>query len=48
VKSWVDRRRERLDAPPEFQRPGNIVVVNTPTGPEIFISGTEPVVRRPF
>jgi penicillin-binding protein 1A len=47
MKDWVTRRRATLPAPPEFQRPGNIVIVNTPAGPEFFISGTEPTVRRP-
>ena len=47
MKTWVDRRRQELPAPPEFQRPGNVIVVNTGAGPEFFISGTEPVVKRP-
>ena len=47
MKSWVDRRRQELPAPPEFQRPGNVIVVNTATGPEFFISGTEPIIKRP-
>ncbi|HVQ42232.1 MAG TPA: PBP1A family penicillin-binding protein [Vicinamibacterales bacterium] len=47
MKSWVDRRRQELPAPPEFQRPGNVIVVNTAAGPEFFISGTEPIIKRP-
>ncbi len=42
MKTWVDRRRAELDAPPEFIRPGNIVVVPTERGLEVFIAGTEP------
>jgi penicillin-binding protein 1A len=45
MKSWVDRRRQELPAPPEFQRPGNVIVVNTAAGPEFFISGTEPIIK---
>ena len=47
MKDWVARRRAELKTPPEFSRPGNIVVVNTPNGPEFFISGTEPSGKRP-
>ncbi len=47
MKSWVDRRRQELPAPPVFQRPGNVIVVNTAAGPEFFISGTEPIIKRP-
>jgi penicillin-binding protein 1A len=47
MKSWVDRRRQELPAPPEFQRPGNVIVVTTGAGPEFFISGTEPIIKRP-
>jgi len=42
MKDWVTRRRAELKTPPEFQRPGNIVVAMTANGPEFFISGTEP------
>jgi hypothetical protein len=42
MKTWVERRRKELGQPPEFERPGNVVIVNTPTGPEYFIVGTEP------
>jgi len=42
MKDWVARRRAELPNPPEFRRPGNIVVALTPNGPEFFISGTEP------
>jgi penicillin-binding protein 1A len=45
MSSWVERRREELATPPEFVRPGNIVVVPTEFGPEAFISGTEPTGR---
>ena len=47
MKDWVGRRRAALKTPPEFARPGNIVIANTPNGPEFFISGTEPSGRRP-
>jgi penicillin-binding protein 1A len=42
MKSWIDRRRGAGGDPPEFQRPGNVVVVPTLRGPEVFIAGTEP------
>jgi penicillin-binding protein 1A len=42
MASWIERRREQLDEPPEFTRPGNVVVVPTARGPEVFIAGTEP------
>ncbi len=47
MKDWVARRRAELKTPPDFSRPGNIVVVNTPNGPEFFISGTEPSGKHP-
>jgi penicillin-binding protein 1A len=47
MKDWVARRRAELKTPPEFTRPGNIVVVNTPNGPEFFIAGTEPSGKHP-
>ena len=42
MKNWVDRRRAELKKPREFTRPGNIVVVPTEHGLEVFIAGTEP------
>ena len=48
MKNWVDRRRKALPEPPVFERPGNVIVVNTPAGPEFFIVGTEPIIRQPF
>jgi len=42
MKSWIDRRRAELETPPEFVRPGNIVVAPTDRGLEVFIAGTEP------
>jgi penicillin-binding protein 1A len=42
MKSWVDRRRTAGGDPPEFTRPGNVVVVPSLRGPEVFIAGTEP------
>ncbi len=42
MKHWVDRRRTELESPPEFVRPGNIVVAPTEHGLEVFIAGTEP------
>jgi penicillin-binding protein 1A len=42
MKTWVARRRKELPQPPEFVRPGNVIVVTTPAGPEYFILGTEP------
>jgi penicillin-binding protein 1A len=42
MKTWIDRRRAAGGDPPEFQRPGNVVVVPTLKGPEVFIAGTEP------
>ncbi len=42
MKHWVDRRRAELERPPEFVRPGNIVVAPTENGLEVFIAGTEP------
>jgi len=43
MKSWVERRRAELSAPPDFPRPGNIVFITTDTGTEAYIAGTEPV-----
>jgi penicillin-binding protein 1A len=42
MKTWVERRRAEVAEPPQFQRPGNVIVVDLPTGPEYFIIGTEP------
>lgn len=42
MKTWVERRRQELGQAPEFERPGNVVIVNTANGPEYFIVGTEP------
>ncbi|ODS55075.1 MAG: hypothetical protein ABS36_09995 [Acidobacteria bacterium SCN 69-37] len=41
MSEWIAHRREAGD-PPVFERPGNIVTVETATGPEVFIAGTEP------
>jgi penicillin-binding protein 1A len=46
MRTWVDRRRADLADPPDFTRPGNIVIVDTDYGPEAFIAGTEPGVGR--
>jgi len=46
MRTWVDRRRDELAEPPDFSRPGNIVVVDTEYGPEVYIAGTEPGVGR--
>ncbi len=45
MKTWVDRRRAELGHAPEFTRPDTVVLVQTPTGVEAFIAGTEPVIR---
>ena len=42
MTSWVERRKKALPEAPKFERPGNVIVVTTPTGPEYFIVGTEP------
>jgi len=42
MRTWVERRRAELAEPPQFVRPGNVVLVTLPTGPEYFIVGTEP------
>jgi penicillin-binding protein 1A len=42
MKTWVVRRRAELPEPPQFVKPGNVILVNLPTGPEYFIVGTEP------
>jgi penicillin-binding protein 1A len=43
---WVTRRRAELGEAPQFERPGNVVVVQTLTGPEVFIVGTEPIGKQ--
>ncbi|MEZ5317622.1 MAG: PBP1A family penicillin-binding protein [Vicinamibacterales bacterium] len=48
MQSWIDRRRAELPEPPDFARPGNVVTVITPFGPEVFISGTEPGTAIPL
>jgi penicillin-binding protein 1A len=45
MKNWIDRRRAAGGDPPQFERPGNVVVVSTVKGPEVFIAGTEPGAR---
>jgi penicillin-binding protein 1A len=45
MKPWVERRREQLTDPLEFERPGNVIMVMTATGVEAFIAGTEPGIR---
>ena len=45
MKSWIARRRPALPDRPEFERPGNIVMVMTDKGPEAYIAGTQPGVR---
>jgi penicillin-binding protein 1A len=45
MQAWIAERRKALPEPPTFERPGNIVTVNTPRGPESFIVGTEPGAR---
>jgi penicillin-binding protein 1A len=47
MKTWVERRRKELGQPPEFERPGNVVIVSTANGPEYFIVGTEPSGKKP-
>jgi hypothetical protein len=42
----VTRRRAELGEAPQFERPGNVVVVQTLTGPEVFIVGTEPIGKQ--
>jgi penicillin-binding protein 1A len=43
MQSWVGRRRAELGEAPPFERPGNVIVVQTATGAEVFIVGTEPI-----
>jgi penicillin-binding protein 1A len=42
MKSWIARQRPTRPEPPLFERPGNIVTVQTARGPEVFIAGTQP------
>jgi penicillin-binding protein 1A len=42
MKAWVARRRTQVTDPPDFERPGNVVTVMTPRGPDVFIAGTAP------
>jgi penicillin-binding protein 1A len=42
MQQWAARRRKELAEPPAFVRPGNIVIVATGDGPEVYIAGTEP------
>lgn len=42
MRAWAARRRAKLAEPPTFERPGNIVIVATGDGPEVYIAGTEP------
>lgn len=41
MAEWIEHRRAQGE-PPKFERPGNIVTVETPGGAEAFIVGTEP------
>ncbi len=45
MKSWTTKRRANGQDLPEFTRPGNVVLVQLPSGMEAFIAGTEPVIR---
>jgi penicillin-binding protein 1A len=42
MKAWIDRQRPARAEAPVFERPGNIVTVQTARGPEVFIAGTQP------
>ena len=42
MKAWIDRRRKELPELPAFTRPSNVVTVATPSGPDVFIVGTQP------
>lgn len=46
MAKWIEARRERGDVP-EFERPGNVVTVETASGAEVFIAGTEPTADDP-
>ena len=45
MKAWTTDRRAKGLPIPEFTRPGNVVLVQLPSGTEAFIAGTEPVIR---
>jgi penicillin-binding protein 1A len=45
MQPWVERRRAELGKVPEFERPGNVIMVMTAGGLEAFIAGTEPGIR---
>jgi membrane carboxypeptidase/penicillin-binding protein len=45
MQAWIAERRKAVKEPPVFDRPGNVVTVNTARGPEHFIVGTEPGAR---
>ena len=45
MKNWTERRRAATPQPPEFLRPGNVVLIQTANGIEAFVAGTEPVIR---
>lgn len=45
MRPWVERRRAELGGVPEFERPGNVIMVMTAGGLEAFIAGTEPGIR---
>jgi penicillin-binding protein 1A len=42
MKTWVARRHAAVTDIPDFARPGNVVIVQTASGPEAYITGTEP------
>jgi penicillin-binding protein 1A len=45
MKAWTNERRAAGHPIPQFTRPGNVVLVQLPSGTEAFIAGTEPVIR---
>jgi penicillin-binding protein 1A len=45
MKAWTEQRGSAGQPPPEFTRPGNVVLVQLPSGVEAFIAGTEPSIR---
>jgi penicillin-binding protein 1A len=46
MQTWVNRRRTELGEARPFERPGNVVVAQTPNGAEVFIVGTEPIGKQ--
>jgi len=46
MKPWIERRRTQVTELPAFERPGNVVTAMTANGPEVFIAGTEPGIKR--